>query len=83
MQALNTSQRLGQSQEGDDQAKTLEERSLEERKLGYVHLVNNAQPQSQTSVRSAFFCLSHIVDTDALPPDYKIHFTFPSSKSCS
>lgn len=46
-------QKLGQEEAHEPEVK-IQERPLEERKLDYVHLADNATPRSQTSVSSSW-----------------------------
>lgn len=59
-------QSIGQSLEGGQQNKTPQERSLEERKLDYVHLSNDAQPRSQSSV-SVFYVSKDNLNSEPQP----------------
>ena len=57
----------------------MDEPSLEQRKLGYIHLANNMPPRSQSTVRS--YVLRYTFNLRALDKQGNIAFSCPKSRA--
>ena len=57
-----------------------EERTLEERRLDYVHPSTGQSPQAQSTVSTPLAVVCRVADANLL--DHKIHFTIPCRKPC-